>query len=135
MRSYCERKDTAALSAISINLRHKRHPVIWSAKGLPSEASALIAVPQGGALVLGANLLQYHSQGASHTLVVSKHAVPGVPLPRLHYDFDRELPAATATRAAAQYPHNVQPEAVPAAAVGAARAPGALCLDVYWLAF
>jgi hypothetical protein len=61
-RSYRQRRDTCKLSALSVNLRRRRHPVIWGHEGLPSDASALSAVPRGGALVLAQNLLLYYTQ-------------------------------------------------------------------------
>jgi hypothetical protein len=62
-KRYRERKDTVKLSALSVNLRRKRHPKIWGHEGLPSDCHALYAVPRGGALVVGQNLLLYYTQG------------------------------------------------------------------------
>jgi hypothetical protein len=59
---YRERKDSCCLSALSLNLRRKRHPVIWQALKLPGDCSRVMAVPQGGALVLSQNLLLYYTQ-------------------------------------------------------------------------
>jgi cleavage and polyadenylation specificity factor subunit 1 len=57
-----ETRDACALSALSINVRQKRQPVIWSVPGLPSDACGLMAVPRGGVLVLSQNLLMYYAQ-------------------------------------------------------------------------
>lgn len=57
-----EARDTCALSAMSINVRKKRQPVIWHVPGLPSDCSGVLAVPRGGVLVLSQNLLLYHAQ-------------------------------------------------------------------------
>ena len=54
--------DTMALTALSINTVAQRHPKIWGATRLPSDAYRLVAVPSGGALVLCQNMILYHSQ-------------------------------------------------------------------------
>jgi len=36
--------------------------VLWGARGLPSDASQLMAVPRGGALVLCQNMILYYTQ-------------------------------------------------------------------------
>jgi len=62
--SYRQRHDTCRLSALSVNTRRKRHPVIWTHDGLPSDCHAVSGVPRGGALVVSQNLLLYYTQGA-----------------------------------------------------------------------
>lgn len=57
-----EARDTCALAAMSINMRKKRQPVIWSVPNLPSDCSRAMAVPRGGVLVLSQNLLLYYAQ-------------------------------------------------------------------------
>lgn len=47
---------------MSINIRKKRQPVIWSVQHLPSDCSRVMAVPRGGVLVLSQNLLLYYAQ-------------------------------------------------------------------------
>jgi hypothetical protein len=47
---------------MSINVRKKRQPVIWSVPNLPSDCSSVMAVPRGGVLVLSQNLLLYYAQ-------------------------------------------------------------------------
>ena len=61
---YRAARDTCKLAALSINVRRRRHPVIWSHDGLPSDCRAVVAAPRGGALVLAQNLLLYFAQGA-----------------------------------------------------------------------
>ena len=56
------RKDTMAVTALSLNVLHKRLTLLWSAKDLPSDACQLLAVPLGGALVLCRSLIRYVSQ-------------------------------------------------------------------------
>jgi len=56
------RKDTMAVTALSLNVLHKRLTLLWSAKDLPSDACQLLAVPLGGALVLCRSLIKYISQ-------------------------------------------------------------------------
>lgn len=55
-------RDTCCLSAMSINIRKKRQPVIWSVQHLPSDSTGVMAVPRGGVLVLSQNLLLYYAQ-------------------------------------------------------------------------
>jgi hypothetical protein len=50
---------------MSINVRKKRQPVIWSVPNLPSDCSSVMAVPRGGVLVLSQNLLLYYAQVGS----------------------------------------------------------------------
>jgi cleavage and polyadenylation specificity factor subunit 1 len=84
------RRDTCAVTALSLNLKRRRHPAIWRARGLPSDAYALSAAPGGGALVLCQNLVLYRAQGASASLALNSNAFasaeqpPKLPLP-VHY--------------------------------------------------
>lgn len=50
------------MTAISLNFQEKIYPVIWSAKGLPTDSHKLIAVPAKGSLVLTLNIIAYYSQ-------------------------------------------------------------------------
>ena len=59
---YRDSKDTMALTALSINVVHKRHPKIWDASALPSDTFKLIPVPSGGALALSQNMIMYFTQ-------------------------------------------------------------------------
>ena len=61
---YRDSKDTMALTALSINVVHKRHPKIWDAAALPSDTFKLIPVPSGGALALSHNMIMYFMQVA-----------------------------------------------------------------------
>ena len=61
-RRLAESRDACSLSALSINMRKKRQPVIWSVPHLPADACGLMAVPRGGVLVLSQNLLLYYAQ-------------------------------------------------------------------------
>ena len=56
------RKDTMVVTALSVNVVHKRLTLLWSARDLPSDACRLSAVPLGGALVLCRSLIKYVSQ-------------------------------------------------------------------------
>lgn len=60
-----------ALSALSINMRKKRQPIIWHVPDLPSDACGLLPVPRGGVLVLSQNLLLYYAQVTSGHVLVS----------------------------------------------------------------
>ncbi|KAI8464986.1 MAG: CPSF A subunit region-domain-containing protein [Monoraphidium minutum] len=141
---YRERKDTCRLSALSVNLRRKRHPVIWGHAGLPSDCCALMAVPRGGALVLSQNLVLYYTQGVQVVLAINSNAFAGELPPRLEPPPPPPPPnalmaaaaanaaaaaaqgaaAAAAARHARRYALNVHPDAAAGAARGAARAPG-----------
>lgn len=55
-------KDTCSLSALSLNLGHKRMPRIWSVQDVPTDAYRLVAVPGGGALVLCMGMILFYSQ-------------------------------------------------------------------------
>ena len=57
-----ERRDTAALVALSLNVQQRRHTRLWAAQGLPADALRLEASPAGGALVLCQSLILYHTQ-------------------------------------------------------------------------
>jgi cleavage and polyadenylation specificity factor subunit 1 len=68
---YRDRRDTCCLAALSVNAVQKRHPKLWGATELPSDAHSLLAAPVGGALVLCHNVVLYHSQGQVCWLVSS----------------------------------------------------------------
>lgn len=58
-------KNTCQLTALSLNLAQKRHPMIWSASGLPFNCRHLVPVPPpaGGAIVVSSNILIYRNHG------------------------------------------------------------------------
>ncbi|CAL8463354.1 g2888 [Coccomyxa elongata] len=129
-------KDTMEVTAVSLNVLHKRHTRLWSIPDVPSDAFRVIAVPGGGGLILTPSLLMYVSQGGSSCLAVSSQAYAGVvpsrieisPLPQ---GADEPLKAAIhaanharVAKHARQYVYNVHPEAAPSAASSAPRAEG-----------
>ena len=63
-RRVAVRQDTCALSALSLNIRQRLHPVIWSIASLPHDCLKLVAVPKpiGGVLLFAANSLTYMTQ-------------------------------------------------------------------------
>ena len=63
---YPHTKDACCLTALSLSLRSKAHPRLWSAQGLPSDAHRLFAVPSGGALVVCLNHILYYKQVCLH---------------------------------------------------------------------
>ncbi|KAK3255851.1 hypothetical protein CYMTET_34990, partial [Cymbomonas tetramitiformis] len=111
------RKDTCRLSVMSVNLADKRHPLVWSAKGLPSDAFRVYPAPSpiGGAVVFCANLILYHTQGHSCALAVNPMARGGELAPG--------VVGEEATKMASIY------SPAPAAAEGAPRAEAAAALD------
>eukprot|EP00878_Enallax_costatus_P012110 GHUV01012643.1.p1 GENE.GHUV01012643.1~~GHUV01012643.1.p1 ORF type:complete len:1562 (+),score=569.41 GHUV01012643.1:165-4850(+) len=137
-------RDTCCLSAMSINIRKKRQPVIWSVHHLPSDCSRVMAVPRGGVLVLSQNLLLYYAQGGSCVMAINSNAFAGEVPPRLDpivppqpsmpprtQAEQQQVAAAAAEKAAAaatayakQWATNVHPETVAAAAKAAPKAPG-----------
>ncbi|KAK3856715.1 hypothetical protein Pcinc_036978 [Petrolisthes cinctipes] len=58
------RQDTCALAAISLNIRQRLHPVIWSISCLPHDCLRLLPVPKpiGGVLLFASNSLTYLTQ-------------------------------------------------------------------------
>ncbi|KAG8381459.1 hypothetical protein BUALT_Bualt06G0124100 [Buddleja alternifolia] len=91
---------TCMISALSISTTLKQHPLIWSAENFPHDAHKLLAVPSpiGGVLVIGANMIHYHSQSASCLLALNNFAVPvdgSQEMPRA--SFSTELDGANAT--------------------------------------
>lgn len=62
------------VTAVSLNVLHKRHTRLWSIGNLPSDAFKLIEVPGGGGLVLCQNLLMYVSQVSVHSCHILKAA-------------------------------------------------------------
>ncbi|KAL7640863.1 UNVERIFIED_CONTAM: hypothetical protein RMT77_008000 [Armadillidium vulgare] len=58
------RQDTCCFAAISLNIRQRLNPVIWSLQNLPYDCFKLLAVPKpiGGALLFAANSLIYLTQ-------------------------------------------------------------------------
>jgi cleavage and polyadenylation specificity factor subunit 1 len=56
------RKDTMAVTALSVNVLHKRLTLLWATRDLPSDAAHLSAAPLGGALVLCRSLVKYVAQ-------------------------------------------------------------------------
>uniref|UniRef100_A0A0D9W2W1 Cleavage/polyadenylation specificity factor A subunit C-terminal domain-containing protein n=1 Tax=Leersia perrieri TaxID=77586 RepID=A0A0D9W2W1_9ORYZ len=91
---------TCMISAFSISMTLKQHPVIWSAANLPHDAYQLLAVPPpiSGVLVICANSIHYHSQSTSCSLDLnnfSSHTDGSPEIPKSN--FQVELDAAKAT--------------------------------------
>ena len=108
------RKDTCSLSALSLNLSSKRHPRIWGANNLPSDAYKLIAVPSGGALCLCVSgIILYYSQGSVQAGIVLNTAVLPAPLPPppLVFDLPKEQPGQTAAKYAKEHGMRLHPAA------------------------
>lgn len=91
---------TCTISALSISMTLKQHPLIWSAPNLPHDAYKLLAVPSpiGGVLVICANSLHYHSQSVSCALALNDFTMTtegSSEMPRSNIDV--ELDSAHAT--------------------------------------
>ncbi|PKA60062.1 Cleavage and polyadenylation specificity factor subunit 1 [Apostasia shenzhenica] len=91
---------TCIISALSISMTLKQHPLIWSAVDLPHNAYKLLPVPSriGGVLVICANSIHYHSQSVSCSLALNNYYTqmensPDIP----KSNFNVELDAANAT--------------------------------------
>ncbi|KAL6653028.1 hypothetical protein ACP70R_011953 [Stipagrostis hirtigluma subsp. patula] len=86
---------TCMLSAFSISMSLKQHPMIWSAASLPHDAYQLLAVPPpiSGVLVICANSIHYHSQSMSCSLALNNFSLqpdgsPEVPKTSFHVELD-----------------------------------------------
>jgi hypothetical protein len=72
-------KNTCQLTALSLNLVQKRHPMIWSASGMPFNCRYIVPVPApaGGALVISSTMLIYRNHGHRCALKLNDYAIPG----------------------------------------------------------
>eukprot|EP00897_Mesotaenium_endlicherianum_P010246 jgi/Mesen1/924/ME000117S00085 len=90
------RRFTMRVTALSLNLSLRQHPVLWSTSELPYDAYRISAVPApiGGVLVLAAHSLHYCSQAAAPCgLALNEYAVTpegSPPLPRSKVDVDMD---------------------------------------------
>ncbi|KAF4028982.1 CPSF A subunit region [Phytophthora infestans] len=68
--------DTYCLTVISINMKTRLHPKIWTVKNLPSDCFRLIPcrAPLGGVVVLSANAILYFNQTQFHGLATNVFA-------------------------------------------------------------
>lgn len=104
--SLSHRKDTCAVTAISIGLKKGRpHPVLWSCKALPHDCLRVIAAPEplNGALILTQDLVMYRSQ-TQHSATAP--CLPGVAVnPRLFAGTMRPMPRpATQAQGRSSFP-------------------------------
>jgi len=110
------KKDTCSISALSVNMTSKRHPRIWGAQGLPSDAYRVIAAPVGGVLVFTNSSVLYYTQGFQSGVVLHSAALPAKqPLPPLVFDPSREAPGETAAKYARAHVNDLAPQAAAAA--------------------
>ncbi|TVU13331.1 hypothetical protein EJB05_40381 [Eragrostis curvula] len=86
---------TCMISAFSISMSLKQHPMIWSAADLPYDAYQLLAVPPpiSGVLVICANSIHYRSQSTSCSLALNSFASqpddsPEIPKTSFHVELD-----------------------------------------------
>ncbi|CAO2041474.1 unnamed protein product [Urochloa humidicola] len=94
------KNQTCMISAFSISMSLKQHPMIWSASKLPHDAYQLLAVPPpiSGILVICANSIHYHSQSTSCSLALNSFlSQPDGSPETLKTSFYVELDAAKAT--------------------------------------
>ncbi|XP_066346816.1 probable cleavage and polyadenylation specificity factor subunit 1 isoform X1 [Miscanthus floridulus] len=94
------KSQTCMLSAFSISMGLKQHPMIWSAAKLPHDAYQLLAVPPpiSGILVICANSIHYHSQSTSCSLALNSFSLQPDGSPEiLKTSFHVELDVAKAT--------------------------------------
>lgn len=94
------KSQTCMLSAFSISMGLKQHPMIWSAAKLPHDAYQLLAVPPpiSGILVICANSIHYHSQSTSCSLALNSFSSQPDGSPEiLKTSFHVELDVAKAT--------------------------------------
>ncbi|KAG8083532.1 hypothetical protein GUJ93_ZPchr0015g6659, partial [Zizania palustris] len=91
---------TCTITAFSISMTLKQHPMIWSAANLPHDAYQLLAVPPpiSGVLVICANSIHYHSQSTSCSLDLNNFSSQPDVSPEIpKSNFQVELDAAKAT--------------------------------------
>jgi cleavage and polyadenylation specificity factor subunit 1 len=106
------RKDTCALSALSLNISSRRHPKIWGAMGVPADARSVVAAPCGGAVVITPNVLLYYNQGVQTGAVVNAAALPASqPPPPLGFDLTKETPGDAAAKYAREHATQLHPAA------------------------
>ncbi|PUZ46211.1 hypothetical protein GQ55_7G032200 [Panicum hallii var. hallii] len=94
------KSQTCMISAFSISMSLKQHPMIWSFAKLPHDAYQLLAVPPpiNGILVICANSIHYHSQSTSCSLALNSFSSQPDGSPEtLKTSFHVELDAAKAT--------------------------------------
>ncbi|KAG2565125.1 hypothetical protein PVAP13_7NG025878 [Panicum virgatum] len=94
------KNQTCMISAFSISMSLKQHPMIWSSAKLPHDAYQLLAVPPpiSGILVICANSIHYHSQSTSCSLALNSFSSQPDGSPEtLKTSFHVELDAAKAT--------------------------------------
>ncbi|KAF8646672.1 hypothetical protein HU200_065721 [Digitaria exilis] len=94
------KNQTCMISAFSISMSLKQHPMIWSAAKLPHDAYQLLAVPPpiSGILVICANSIHYHSQSTSCSLALNSFSSQPDGSPEtLKTSFHVELDVAKAT--------------------------------------
>ncbi len=72
-------RNTRQLSALSLNLSLRRHPLIWASSKLPHSCRFLVPVPApaGGALIVANNALFYRNQGQKVSLRLNGFALAG----------------------------------------------------------
>ncbi|XP_062185381.1 probable cleavage and polyadenylation specificity factor subunit 1 isoform X2 [Phragmites australis] len=94
------KQHTCMISAFSISMGLKQHPMIWSAADLPHDAYQVLAVPPpiSGVLVICANSIHYHSQSTSCSLALNSFSSQPDGSPEiLKTSFHVELDVAKAT--------------------------------------
>lgn len=110
------KKDSCALTALSLNLSAKRHPKIWGAQSVPYDAYKLLAVPSGGALVFCTACVLYYAQGQQAGVVLHSAAIPAPqPPPPLAFDLTKEAPGIAAAKYAREHATELHPLAASAA--------------------
>lgn len=104
------KKDSCALTALSLNLSAKRHPKIWGAHSVPYDAYKILAVPSGGALVFCIACVLYYAQGQQAGVVLHSAAIPAPqpPLP-LAFDLTKEAPGVAAAKYAREHAIELHP--------------------------
>jgi cleavage and polyadenylation specificity factor subunit 1 len=110
------KKDSCALTALSLNLSAKRHPKIWGAQSVPYDAYKVVAVPSGGALVFCTACILYYAQGQQAGIVLHSAAIPAAqPPPPLAFDLTKEAPGVAAAKYARDHATELHPLAASAA--------------------
>ena len=109
------KRDTCCLAAMSINMADKRHPKVWEALGVPSDAYKVSATPGGGLLVFSGTSILYYNQSHRSGIVLHSEGISCAENPpALTFDPSLEPPSESAKKYAENYGADLFPAATSA---------------------
>jgi len=100
-----------SITALSINMESKKHPKVWEAVGLPSDAYKVVAAPDGGVLVFTGTAVLYIKQQTKTGVVLHREglASPGA-IPPLEFDPNKEPVSDSVRKFATAYGSALSPK-------------------------